>query len=121
MIETETALNYIDRYLNLFEGIDEKKREVLLEMFSTALKRFRFQEPIIYKNLNGDEICLPSLFCDLYYGSNGLAAGNTKYEKYGAITQALCEVMERYVVKKVIQHELKQCSDITSYVKELMN
>lgn len=117
IIETETALNYIDRYLNLFEGIDEKKREVLLELFSTALKRFRFQEPIIYKNLNGDEICLPSLFCDLYYGSNGLAAGNTKYE---AIIQALCEVMERYVVKKVIQHELKQCSDITSYVKESM-
>ena len=25
IIETETALNYIDRYLNLFEGIDEKR------------------------------------------------------------------------------------------------
>lgn len=109
------AIDYIGAYLDLYEKIDDKKKREILMLFSLAMKNFKFQEPIIYKNIKGEEICLPSLFCDLYYGSNGIAAGNTKYE---ALTQALCEVMERYTVKKVLQEELKKCSDITSHVKE---
>lgn len=113
--ELKKIMSHINNYLHLYDDVDEENKKEILNLFEILIKNSRFEELIIYKNINGEKICLPSLFRDIYYGSNGLAAGNTRYE---ALTQALCEVMERYTVKKVLLGELKKHSNITSYVKE---
>ena len=117
ILKPEKIMDYISTYLDLHETIDKNKKIDILNLLSTTIKYFNFQETIVYKNTKGEEICIPSLISDLYYGSNGLAAGNTKHE---AITQALYEIMERYTIKKVLEGELEHYSNITSYVKETL-
>ncbi len=67
-----------------------------------------------FKNLMdpSDELLVPELpFC-FYYGSNGMAGGNTYSE---AFVQALSEVFERYAVKRIINDKLTP-PDITEYI-----
>jgi len=47
----------------------------------------------------GRQIFLPVEVVLFYYGSNGMAAGNTREE---AMVQGLCELLERYANRKVI-------------------
>lgn len=66
-----------------------------------------------YKSIESDDsIMIPVNMVDYYYGTNGMAAGNTKYE---ALVQALSEILERYTNFKMVT-ELLTPPDITEYV-----
>lgn len=69
-----------------------------------------------FKNLldPSDEIVVPELVFSIYYGSNGMAGGNTYAE---AFVQALSEIFERYAVRRIINEKLTP-PDITNYVME---
>lgn len=62
----------------------------------------------------GEKIMVPLSVLEYYYGSNGMAAGNTLRE---AFLQGLCEILERYVIKEVIKKKIK-VPDITEYAKK---
>lgn len=47
----------------------------------------------------GQSILVPHVLADIYYGSNGMAAGNTMEE---TMVQGLCEIFERYAMRLVI-------------------
>ncbi len=59
-----------------------------------------------------EELRLPLILLDLFYGTNGMSAGNTKLE---AQNQALCELLERYVIKKILMYK-EPMVDITQDV-----
>jgi len=48
-----------------------------------------------YNLFDDNVIYLPLPFLKYYYGTNGMCAGNTSQE---AITQGICEILERYVI-----------------------
>lgn len=70
-----------------------------------------------YFNMDSaEEMLVPYVLADLFYGSNGMAAGNTREE---AFVQGISEIFERYVVKKIIANEyseLRGFPEITTYV-----
>lgn len=70
-----------------------------------------------YININNDEdvIEIPYLVLDYYYGSNGMASGNSIDE---AIAQSLAEIIERHVVSRIINpnNTVMFYSNITEYV-----
>ena len=82
----------------------------------SAWKSIYSNTPIIntrFRNLlnPSDEILVPELVFGIYYGSNGMAGGNTYAE---AFVQALSEVFERYAVKRIFIEKLTP-PDITHY------
>ena len=46
---------------------------------------------------------LPSILINMACGTNGMCAGNSKYE---ALCHGICEIMERYVSKEILIHQL---------------
>lgn len=59
-----------------------------------------------------DIINLPELVYDVYYGSNGMASGNTYAE---AFVQGMSEICERYAIRRIIKEKLTP-PDITEEV-----
>ena len=57
---------------------------------------------------------LPSLILDIFYGSNGMASGNTLCE---AKNQAIFEIFERYAICELFRDNINIFSDITDYCK----
>ena len=57
-----------------------------------------------------DSILLPYALLDYYYGSNGMCAGNTDEE---ALVQGICEIIERYVQRRIILECHEGIYDIT--------
>lgn len=65
---------------------------------------------------SSDFIAIPYVLADLYYGSNGMAAGNSKEE---AMVQGISEIFERFVVKEIVGKRLKNdisFADITGFL-----
>lgn len=59
---------------------------------------------ISFKRLSGDaDVFFPVNLVDTLYVTNGMSAGNTASE---ARTQALCEIMERFVMFKVLRENI---------------
>lgn len=54
---------------------------------------------VVTKNI----VNIPYFSGNIHYGSNGMCAGNTKYE---AIVQGICEVIERHVQKRIIEESI---------------
>ena len=46
---------------------------------------------------------LPSILINMACGTNGMCAGNSSYE---ALCHGICEIMERYVSKQILYHQL---------------
>lgn len=67
---------------------------------------------IPFHNANGT-LLIPIECLNFYYGSNGMAAGNTYSE---AFVQGISEILERYAIKK-LNNESISPPDITDYVK----
>lgn len=62
-------------------------------------------------------ILLPYAILDYYYGTNGMCAGNTKEE---ALVQGICEIVERYVQRRLILGWKENIYDITdSCIQEI--
>lgn len=70
-----------------------------------------------YKKYQSSEsILVPYVLGDIIYGSNGMAAGNTKEE---AMVQGISEILERYMVKNILAGLYSNdghFSEITNYV-----
>ncbi|MBU0650317.1 YcaO-like family protein [bacterium] len=72
----------------------------LLVDFNTGAQK-RGIASLPFKRLKDDvEIYFPISILSNLYVSNGMSAGNTKYEAY---VQALCEIIERFVKNKIIK------------------
>lgn len=68
-----------------------------------------------YNSIDSDDrITIPLTMVDYYYGTNGMASGNTMYE---AIVQGISEIIERATLSTIIKEQLTP-PDITDYVKE---
>lgn len=74
------------------------------------LKKCIFSDHFVnaYSIVNKNTIKVPIHLVDMLSGSNGLASGNTFEE---AITEAACEVFERYVASKIVSEKIK-CNTI---------
>ena len=57
-----------------------------------------------------ESIVIPYAVLDYYYGSNGMCAGNTVEE---ALVQGICEIIERYVQRRIILECREEIYDIT--------
>lgn len=64
-----------------------------------------------YKN-NKDELLIPMPIIDLYYGTNGMVAGNTPSE---ALVQGISELLERYVIRRLFAESITP-PDITDEI-----
>lgn len=64
-----------------------------------------------YKN-NKDELLIPMPIIDLYYGTNGMVAGNTSSE---ALVQGISELLERYVIRRLFAESITP-PDITDEI-----
>lgn len=63
-------------------------------------------------------ILLPYAILDYYYGTNGMCAGNTKEE---ALVQGICEIIERYIQRRLILGWKEEIYDITDSCTQKMN
>lgn len=69
---------------------------------------------IPFKNIENNQTKLfPITLLDIVYGSNGMAAGNSREE---AMVQALCEIIERHSTFELLRDK-KALPDITTYIK----
>jgi ribosomal protein S12 methylthiotransferase accessory factor len=83
------------------EGTD-LNLEDLVEIGSSAFSRGVCSIPFTNAR-NAEVVYFPINLLDNLYGSNGMSAGNTKYE---ALVQGLSEIVERYVKKEIIKRGL---------------
>lgn len=92
---------WFDKYCyNSYSILNNNKRYLCLPFKNT------FDDKVIY---------LPRYLTDLIYWSNGMAAGNSKEE---ALVEAISEIIERYVHKKVIQERISLPDIPESYLKK---
>lgn len=119
IIDDEKVIQeYISNYLYDYDILSESEIEVFLNDFMELIYQMPVQEIISYKTFKGRNIKLPGVFVDTFYGSNGIAAGNTKYE---SLNQAIFEIIERYTIKKILNREITNFSDITEFVRDNYN
>ena len=106
MVSENELDKLIEAYLAimLIEKTHRKGLLLLIKRFS-EFKGAKEQYKIIqYNSIRNSEILrLPVDLVDLFYGTNGMAAGNTKEE---AIVQGLSEILERYVIHKCIKDRI---------------
>ncbi|WP_106460853.1 YcaO-like family protein [Anaerococcus sp. Marseille-P3915] len=119
IIDDEKVIqDYISSYLYNYDILSESEIEIFLNDFMKLIYQMPVQEIISYKTFEGRNIELPGLFVDTFYGSNGIAAGNTKYE---CLNQAIFEMIERYTIKKILNREITKFSDITEFIRDNYN
>lgn len=68
-----------------------------------------------YRN-HKDELLIPMPLIDLYYGTNGMVAGNTSSE---ALVQGISELLERYVIRRLFVDSITP-PDITDEIVAFM-
>ena len=67
--------------------------------FRQGIKTISRGDKILFKNIStGEHVYLDKKLLNHYLGSNGMCAGNS-YEE--AVSQGLCEIMERYVLREL--------------------
>lgn len=84
-----------DRYIE--DGVSSKEFQILKNqgLFDVLVKSYSF--------IHREYIEIPIRFVELVSGSTGLAAGNTVEE---ALTQAACEIFERYAAYKILSKKI---------------
>jgi ribosomal protein S12 methylthiotransferase accessory factor len=89
------------------------KYEDLLQQFEER-KSFNIAAP--FYNATREQVeYLPTRFLALHCGTNGMSAGNTNEE---AILHGICEILERFVIKKVILDEISLPNVPIEYFKD---
>ncbi len=68
-----------------------------------------------YNILDGTLIDIPQVFLSYYFGTNGMAAGNTKSE---AIIQSISEIFERFAIKKIFLEKIKLPTIPTDFIQK---
>ncbi|MDR2572377.1 MAG: YcaO-like family protein [Oscillospiraceae bacterium] len=83
---------------HLVHGYDN---DTFFELFKKYPKLSYFSN---YYDVFGEKrLLLPSTLIDMACGTNGMCAGNSLYE---ALCHGICEIMERYVSKQILYHQL---------------
>lgn len=88
--------NVIDNFCDLYQDIDNQKRNKLRNYVSSNLYLSESRKYIDITN--NKSVNLPYKLIDILCGTNGLCAGNT-YEE--AVVQGIEEILERYVLKYI--------------------
>ena len=81
--------------------VQDYNDDVFFEIFDEYPKLSYFSE--FYDIFKERSIWLPSILINMACGTNGMCAGNSKYE---ALCHGVCEIMERYVSKEILINEL---------------
>lgn len=108
-------------YSNLFNWMNcvqgETDDKILKKMQDFSYSSGEYIRCEIFRNIQNDEaITLPIDIVDLYYGTNGMVAGNTQAE---AFVQGISEILERFVIKEIIEKHITPPT-ITTEVKNNM-
>ena len=77
------------------------KNECFFSLFDTYPKLSYFSE--FYSVFENKSQSLPVKLINMACGTNGMCAGNTSFE---ALSHGICEIMERYVLKKILYNQL---------------
>jgi ribosomal protein S12 methylthiotransferase accessory factor len=77
------------------------ENDKFLELFRNYPKLSYFSE--FYDVFEEKKQLLPSILINMACGTNGMCAGNSVYE---ALCHGICEIMERYVSKEILYHQL---------------
>lgn len=100
------------------EFLNKEEIKVIKNILITYRDNSRKVQNIQFYNFNSpnDSILIPQELLDFYYGSNGMAAGNTKEE---TLVQAISEIVERYSIFNILKD--KSCElmlpNITEFVR----
>lgn len=92
---------YYTKFINSY-CIESNNKKKLLELIRSCGTR----ENVVTKYHHAYEPydhLVPSRLIDLLYGTNGMSAGNSKYE---AMCQAFCEIIERYFIQCLLKEEV---------------
>lgn len=98
----DSFIKFIEEKFNISHMTESEKITSLLEI-SKPENEGKYLCLPFYSVLDNQVYYLPQSFYMKFYGSNGMAAGNTPEE---AIVQGLSEIMERIVQNKVINEKL---------------
>lgn len=94
---------------------EEKRKALDKWLIETSLGKPSHFKALPFLRVNDGSICyLPENMVLLYYGSNGMCAGNTKEE---ALVQGISEIMERYVNIKMIKEGLTAPTVSDEYIR----
>ena len=81
--------------------INDFEKDHFFELFRNYPKLSYFSA--YYDAFEGEKKRFPSVLINMACGTNGMCAGNSSYE---ALCHGICEVMERYVSKQILYHQL---------------
>lgn len=81
--------------------VHDYKNDQFFELFNLHPKLSYFSE--YYDAFEDKRQILPSVLVNMACGTNGMCAGNSPYE---ALCHGICEIMERYVSKQILYHQL---------------
>jgi ribosomal protein S12 methylthiotransferase accessory factor len=81
--------------------INDFEKDNFFELFRNYPKLSYFSA--YYDVFEGEKKKIPSVLVNMACGTNGMCAGNSSYE---ALCHGICEVMERYVSKQILYHQL---------------
>lgn len=68
-----------------------------------------------YTPKTNSTVYIPHDFYQLIYGSNGMAAGNSREE---ALSQAICEILERYALRRIMFEDIPLPTIPHEFIKE---
>lgn len=104
----EEVLNDSSEWMKVLlpDYLDKNTKEKIIDQL-ISLTPEQAQGDLIavpFYNVNDDEIYyLPNLFLEIFYMSNGMAAGNSPEE---TLVHAISEIAERYVNKRILQDNI---------------
>jgi len=81
--------------------VGDYKNEIFFKLLNKYPKLSYFS--MFYDVFEDKEQLLPSVLINMACGTNGMCAGNSPYE---ALSHGICEIMERYVSKQILFHQL---------------
>lgn len=91
-----------ERFIEVFDGDSELRASHLVDANSGAVERGICALPFVRQS-DDETVYVPANLIGNIFVSNGMAAGNTRYE---ARVQCLAEILERAVKKQIIVEEL---------------
>lgn len=106
-------LPYIRKYLLCECRMNDCDVSKVLDYFKEILPFMHYKWIEFAEVDSSERLELPSIFVDIYYGSNGMAAGNTRCE---ALVQGMCEIVERYALRKIFEVRIDDLADVTEYI-----
>lgn len=94
----------LERYTFGAASAEEKQAVLDKWLIETSIGKPSHFYSLPFLKISDGSICyIPEIMLQMFYGSNGMCAGNTKEE---ALVQGISEVLERYAKLRIIQERL---------------